>query len=613
MSDFATVLIEDSRLQITDQVTYGVVAGAAQSTYQQFAATSASSSSLIFNVIVPSEQIVIDKNILFRTTINCTVRVTGVPATEPAFAYGGLNAFQAFPFNHLINTASCSINNSNTSVNQKDVLPAILRLYDRRELNRYRSMTPVALDGAFADYNDMQATTGVAATGISYSNNPLNSYGFSPLDSDFVPRGAFPLNAYQIDHYDAAGGLIDHSVISANVTDVFLIGLSITVTEPMLCLSPFTSTPYGNNQAGLLGINNMNFTLNIDSSFSRLMSASLTGVAYAGAGAYTTTISPGCTIGGVNLQPFVAPQILLNLLTLQPSQYAKIKSRNVLPYYDVPRYLSNPTQNAPMPAYVAPDFSVVPATAGVYTTQTLTSTSLQINVIPDKILIMVRKQMSSQTIKDPDAFLTINSISVSFNNVSGLLSACQAQDLYKISVMNGSNQNWSEFGGRVSAAKINGEGATTGHISLIGTGGSLLVLDPAKNFNLPDFLSNGSLGQFQLQFNINVSNQFKEDVLPEICVICCNSGIFSTMQGASQFNIGLLTKQKILETKSQDAVAAIDTHEYSRLVGGRMDDANLAGLAQLVRKFRHRRGASGSGGAMSGGGYSGGRLSKHLL
>jgi hypothetical protein len=278
----------------------------------------------------------------------------------------------------------------------------------------------------------------------------------------------------------------------------------------------------------------------------------------------------------------------------------------------VPRYLSNPTQTVPLAAWIVPVYNGATALirTGTLSSAQLTSTSLQLNVIPDKILIFARIPMSQQTIQNTDTFMKINSISVSFNNVSGLLSAAQPQDLYKMSVMNGSNQSWAEFVGYTSNTRLNGL-TTDGYPNLTGTGGSLLVIDPAKNFNLPDFLSNGSLGQFQLQFNLNVSNQYDVAFNPEICVICCNSGIFSTMQGASQFNIGLLTKQKILETKSQDAVASIDTHEYARLVGGRMDDGALSGLSQLVRKWRMRKGSSG--GAMSGGAFSGGRLSKHLL
>ena len=38
------------------------------------------------------------------------------------------------------------------------------------------------------------------------------------------------------------------------------------------------------------------------------------------------------------------------------------------------------------------------------------------------------------------------------------------------------------------------------------TQGSLLIVKPAYNFNLPTFLSGGSLGQFGLQITIDATN-----------------------------------------------------------------------------------------------------------
>jgi hypothetical protein len=61
MDSFKAVLIKDARIaDITSQEVYGVISGGSQSTQQQIAATSASSSSLVFQVQVPSENIVID-------------------------------------------------------------------------------------------------------------------------------------------------------------------------------------------------------------------------------------------------------------------------------------------------------------------------------------------------------------------------------------------------------------------------------------------------------------------------------------------------------------------------------------------------------------------------
>ena len=82
MSDFRTVLIEDSRIaDITDKEVFGVQSGASQSTFQQFQAVSASNSSIVFNVQIPSENIVIDRHLLMQTTLNFTVQINGT--TQP--------------------------------------------------------------------------------------------------------------------------------------------------------------------------------------------------------------------------------------------------------------------------------------------------------------------------------------------------------------------------------------------------------------------------------------------------------------------------------------------------------------------------------------------------
>jgi hypothetical protein len=65
--------------------------------------------------------------------------------------------------------------------------------------------------------------------------------------------------------------------------------------------------------------------------------------------------------------------------------------------------------------------------------------------------------------------------------------------LYQISVRNGSQQSYYEWGGAVSN---NTDGAANGSVYNIATTGSLLVLNPALDFSLPSFLSGGSLGQF---------------------------------------------------------------------------------------------------------------------
>ena len=196
MSDFRTVLIEDSRIaDITATEVFGVQSSASQSTYQQFQAVSASSSSISFNVQVPSENIVIDRHLLLRSILNFEININGqngsrpVLAGENVFQYGLTEALQAFPLNSLFTTVQTTINNVSVSTNLQDVLPMLMRMSDNRVLSRYNSMTPSLPDCAWGQYSNAPGT----------NSNPLASYNNSSYDESFEPRGAFKLDAIIIE------------------------------------------------------------------------------------------------------------------------------------------------------------------------------------------------------------------------------------------------------------------------------------------------------------------------------------------------------------------------------------------------------------------------------
>ena len=69
-SDFKTCLIMDDRIaNLTDNITYAVKKGAQQITTAEFKSTSQSTSSIVFNVVVPSLETVIDRHVMLRATI----------------------------------------------------------------------------------------------------------------------------------------------------------------------------------------------------------------------------------------------------------------------------------------------------------------------------------------------------------------------------------------------------------------------------------------------------------------------------------------------------------------------------------------------------------------
>jgi hypothetical protein len=612
MSDFRTVLIEDARIaDITATEVFGVQSSASQSTYQQFQSVSASNSSITFNVQVPSENIVIDRHLLLSTQLSFQLTVGGsssggiyeVPVGEQCFQYGLTDALQAFPLNSLFTTIQTTINNVSVSTNLQDVLPMLMRMSDRRQLSRYNSMTPSLPDSAWGEYKDAPAS----------NNNPLASYNNASYDECFEPRGAFKLDFIQIDHYDAGGNYLDASPICANVGDFWTISIAVTLTEPFLALSPFINCE-PEMSAGLVGVNNMSMVLNVDSTCKRLFSTANNALNVPAPNAtglvgFISKISLGWPTPPDGEQArqvgFQNTRLLFNFLSLQPEQYAKISTKNVVPFLDYPRYITS---------------SVANETINAGTAKKLTSQSIQLNQIPDLILICARVPMASQNWNYSSSFLSIRNISVNFNNASGLLASATTQDLYNLSYRNGSSQSYYEFLGEAS---VNDN--ATGIVDTIATTGSLLVLNPVYDFSLPSYLSASSLGQYQFQFNMDVYNQYDFNVqAPEICIITVNSGIFATQQGTSQIFTGILTKEQVLRTKEQNPVPHLDSVEYKRMVGGKLMNRGMGNVMKMVKQkamgamdmAKNAIGSASSGGAYSGGAISGGKskskLAKHF-
>lgn len=613
--DFKTALVESSIISdITDQETFGVLSGPALSTYTQFSAISASPSQIVWNVQVPSESIVINRELFAGSTVTYTVTTTpkiyaGGDVGKPQFQWGLKDALNPFPLQSLMTTIQAQINNVSTSTNLQDVLPALLRMNDNRKLSRYNSMTPSYPDSQWGEYKDAVASTGAIPANVN--SNPLASYNNNGYDIDFQPRGSFNVKLFPM-HY-VNNVYVDNSwkVTQAVTAEYWVIGVQFTTVEPFVGLSPFLNTQPMNN-GGLLGINNMSIVANIDSTCKRLMGSADYSVV---GGAITPSLISSITLGfKAQTAPVGADQwnsynafentrLFFNFQTLQPEQYARIKSKNICGYTDYPRYLTTFNQN-----------TVIASGAS----STLTSQNIQLNQVPSLIMIAVRVPMSTQTIYNTSSFLQIQNISINFNSQSGLLASAQPSDLYQISARNGCNQSYYEWVGAVS------NDSTNGGVADVPTTGSLLVLNPALDFSMPSFLSGGSLGQFSFQFNITVKNQMSYNVTPEIVIITKNDGLFVTQQGTSVIYTGILDKQTVLRTKEAEPV--LDFNHHQRLVGGKLSNMGLSAIGKLLKYHgkkhakEHEEAGAMSAGAMSAGAMSAGamsagrhRLSKHLM
>jgi hypothetical protein len=526
-ADFTKVLVKDPRLLCSDTINYAVLKGGQNMTSAEFVATSQSNSSHVYNIQVPSEQTIVDRRVMWESEVTLKLSSTAAkPGGIPLIQYGLRDSLAPFPLHYSTSVMTATINNSSVSINMRDVLASILRFNDRAELSRYNGMTPTAYD-TYGDYSQ----------GVGAINNSLGSWVNTDNNNDYTPRGSWILSGYGTT--PALGG--EAPPVAGGAGQDYYV--KFKVTEPLL-LSPIIFAKPMTNAQGFYGIQNMNFVFNIGDASRVWRSAD--------------------SWKSVSIVQFENSKLLFNFLTPHPSDL--LPARNVVPYYELPRYITNASINN------LPDQSLT----------SVSTSTLQLNQIPDKLILFVRKPITSQGVSDPDAFLPIDGVSINFNNQSGILSSAKATDLYRYSVENGSNQSWPEFYGNANVVD-----PATGRGSLVRTSGSMLILEFGKDIQITeDFYASGSLANINLQVRLSVRNNtgalLNENV--EIVLITMNSGVFICERGTSSQFTGILDKQAVLEASSQ---VAYSQNEMKRLVGGSFLDTIKSVASKVLPVVKH--------------------------
>jgi hypothetical protein len=203
----------------------------------------------------------------------------------------------------------------------------------------------------------------------------------------------------------------------------------------------------------------MNFVFNIGSADRVWRTAGYSAAA-------TATPFNTTAITAVSVASFTSTRLLFNFLTPHPSSL--FSARNACSYWEAPRFITSGQASAPPTAVGA-----------VPTVQTYTTSSLQLNQIPDKLIVMLRNPTVAWG--QPDAFMCIQGVSINFNNQSGILASATQQDLYRYSVEAGSNQSFQEFAG---FANVPDNVAGCG--KRIAMSGSVLMLEFGKDIQLTE-------------------------------------------------------------------------------------------------------------------------------
>ena len=691
-ADIEKLAVFDSRI-VQNRPKYAVQKGALSLTNAPFNAISATSSQHTYNIYVPSENVFVDRavewtstafltqTVAFTSTATSTYLTTaqvGCPLFVPSVDW----ALPAFPLNSLCSTMTATINDTTSVINSQDVLKEVLRLTDYKK-NRLQRTCPTMLD-KYQCYDD----------GFGAVNSPLSGYA-SLLDYAEPQNGQFPQVAFTNSTggilingaYYLAGALYQGtgSQPSTGVSGVYQIinGLpclaigsssgvcagpytfcfKFTSTEKLV-LSPFTFSDVHEWDTGLFGINNIQLIMNLQSPsrltrFSGMRFATPAAAGSPAAGATQTLVSGISSVTTAYNTTTAFTNSVVNVQFLTPSLDVPLPPKSVVPYLEFPRYITNYSQGAV-------------AAGGTVQIQSQTITLPQ---IPDLLIIYVKNGLTDGNFGDSYMPLqsrwngVANPLSVNFDNFSGLLSSQTTEQLYAMSVKNGLDMDWATWsgqayvgqaavptsaaarytnptasgnnagcaavpvGGAVPSLSAPSVGATPTGSGVAPTVGSILVLKPSQDITLQTGQAPSLVGNFTLQFNIQVYNNAGVAVTPQLFVITANSGFFESIRGSSRIIKGVLSEQDII---GAPLAPTATTQELQRYVGGGGIFSNIGSVISkvvsnpavrdaLLEVGKHAgkellshgkdfvmkkiRGGESSGGAMSGGAMSGGAAS----
>jgi hypothetical protein len=242
------VLISDSRYKdITDSVTIGVKDGPASMIHQKYKHNSNITSSTLFNINVPSENTLIDRNLHVEGTVSCYYEASIAAGESVAFSV----VPSAFPMNQALQSATLTLNNSKLSVQTQDVLQVYLKQFDQTFLSKNCQMTPSYIDKYFGKAED---------AGESGSSSFMSGIESGEKDSDTVGRAnedftvIVSVDGVVIDHDKGEYSVINGTGVAVTVRVV----CSVTVSEPLLGLH---TAQMKENESNYLSINNLELLL----------------------------------------------------------------------------------------------------------------------------------------------------------------------------------------------------------------------------------------------------------------------------------------------------------------------------------------------------------------
>ena len=609
-SEITKVSVVDSRI-LQPKPKFAVEKGPLSLTNVPYRSITASQSQMTFNIIVPSESVFIDRAVDWSSTVYASVDVTvsGANATAayPIAVYGRDVALAPFPLHQMCATMSATINDTTTVVNTADILPQLLRLQDYKK-NRKLMTCPSKLDTYYQYPAGPDPATASAVSlarsgvltnsplqGFSTENNvdekPNGSWGdFTWTDSTGAVKTAGAVAAVPAGtttyEFNSAGQPI---FTAGSVTDgsVYRLYFRFKSTERLVC-SPFVWANSSEISTGLFGVQNIQLLMNFQSPIAagRILRccpySSFANAANTANLSYANETFQNVNSGSCFANPVV------NVQYLTPSLDVPLPAKNIVPFMDYPRYISQQQVGTIAATVLSAN------TAGSVTGTPVNSQTITLPAIPDLLMIYVKPNQyvtsPGGATPDPtqgDWCLPVTGISINFDNYAGLLSAHSQEQLYRMSCLNGLEMDFDQWRGYASTP-IQHLPAAGVNPQLVPLSGGPLILKPGRDIVLQAGQAPSLVGNFSFQFTLYVQNQTGvSQTACQIYVIAINSGFLETIKGSSRILKGVLTEQDILSAPMGPGSA--DAH-MGRLAGsGAISDASRQ-MGEDGRRHESRHG-----------------------
>jgi hypothetical protein len=409
-----------------------------------------------------------------------TVTFTATPISGQTILQSGADSFRALPFQNGV------ISNSTMQINDGQV---------NMQPNEYTDVLLRLHNEILNQQYNLSLCPNALDVSANYADlfgSPLNSLGdYTTSTPALYQRGTFPY------------------VSITNAVDASIAVVTFDICEPLM-LSPFIATSHCDHSA-LVGIKNMILTLNFASDLSRVWSHAIVGA----------LTQP--TITNISVA-FTNQELLVAYLTPKPSMH--ITDINMYNYTSIEYY---PQPNRVVASGAADQVSVQ---------------NLQLNVVPDTVVVWARKADNVRTYNDTDSYLAITGVNITYFNKTGLLGTANPQQLWQISKKNGLNMPWEQWSAQ---NQFNFGGGSGG--SNIPMCGSVLVLKPSLDFGLQDDVSNGLQTNNQLQMTVNIQNHTGSSYNYVLYVMTLTEGVLSIERGHVVTQIGTASRADIMNAK----------------------------------------------------------------